>query len=122
MRLFFATFNLSRCGSERHSEAPQERAGLLVRPSSGDDRDLHAAKTIDLVVLDLGEHELFLQAERVVAAAVEALVGNALEVADARERNRHELLEEMPHALTAESHLKTDRHPDTQAEVGDGPA
>src|SRR5947208_15214215 len=43
-------------------------------------------------------------------------------VADPRERDRHELLEEMPHALAAERDLETDRHTNAQTEVRDGPA
>src|SRR5207237_5095509 len=83
-------------------------------------RDRHAAQPVDLVVLDLGEDELLLEPEGVVAAPVEALVRHALEVADTRKRHGHELLEEMPHPLTPERHLEADRHADTQAEVRDG--
>src|SRR5205809_5789418 len=101
MRLFFATFRLLRRSAERHPKAAQQRARLFVRPRRRADRDLHAAEAVDLVVLDLREDELLLETERVVTAPVEALVGNALEVADARERDRDELLEEVPHALPA---------------------
>src|SRR5438128_8586486 len=120
MRLFFATFRLLRRSAERHPEAAQQRARLFVRPRRRADRDLHAAQPVDLVVLDLGEDELLLEPEGVVAAPVEALVRHALEVADTRKRHGHELLEEMPHPLTPERHLEADRHADTQAEVRDG--
>src|SRR5881396_422113 len=120
MRLFFATFRLLRRSAERHPEAAQQRARLFVRPRRRADRDLHAAQPVDLVVLDLGEDELLLEPERVVAAPVKALVGHALEVPDARKRHGHELLKEMPHPLTPERHLQADRHADTQAEVRDG--
>src|SRR5438093_7880588 len=120
MRLFFATFRLLRRSAERHPEAAQQRARLFVRPRRRADRDLHAARPVDLVVLDLGEDELLLEPEGVVAAPVEALVRHALEVADTRKRHGHELLKEMPHPLTPERHLQADRHADTQAEVRDG--
>src|SRR5437870_10928738 len=119
MRLFFATFRLLRRSAERHPEAAQQRARLFVRPRRRADRDLHAAEAVDLVVLDLREDKLLLETERVVTAPVEALVGNALEVADARERDRDELLEEVPHALPAKGHLEADRHADTEPEVRD---
>src|SRR5205085_7082209 len=86
MRLFLATVaplrRLRRRGAERHPEAAQESARLFVRSRGRADRDLHATQPVYLVVLDLREYQLLLEAERVVAAPVEALVGHPLEVAD----------------------------------------
>src|SRR3989454_7048496 len=107
-------------GAERHPEVAQKCARLFVRPRRRADRDLHTPQPVDLVVLDLRENELLLETERVVTAAVEALVGHALEVADARERDRDELFQEVPHALAAERDLQPDRHSDTEPEVRDG--
>src|SRR2546428_1502392 len=86
---------------ERHAEAAQQRASLLIRLRGRADRDLHAAQTVALVVLDLRAHELLLEAEREVAAPVERAVRDTVEVADPRERDGHELLVEVPHALAA---------------------
>src|SRR6266480_7005231 len=97
--------HLLRRSAERHPEAAQQSPRLFVRPRRRADRDLHAAEAIDLVVLDLREDELLLETERVVPTPIEALVRNALEVADARECHRDELLEEVPHALAAKRHL-----------------
>src|SRR5437762_4106653 len=108
-----------RRGPERHPEAAQQSARLFVRPRRRADRDLHAPEAVDLVVLDLREDELLLETERVVTAAVEALVRNALEVADARERDRDELLEEVPHALAAKRDLEPNGHADPKPEVRD---
>ena len=44
---------------------------MVVGRGGGDDRDVHAADGVDLVVVDLGEDELLGDAERVVAATVE---------------------------------------------------
>src|SRR5258705_4784288 len=107
---------------ERHAEAAQKRARLLIRLGRRDDRDLHAAETVDLVVVDLREHELLLETEREVSTTVEAAVRDALEVADARERHGDELLVEMPHALAAQRDLQADRHADAQLEVRDSAA
>src|SRR5467141_10917 len=104
MRLFLAIFYLLGRGPERHPEAAQKRARLFVRPRRRADRDLHAAEPVDLVVLDLRENELLLETERVVATPVEAFIRHALEVTDARERHRHELLQEMPHSFAAQRH------------------
>src|SRR5216683_2249264 len=106
--------------AERHAEALEQSARLFIRLRGRDDRDLHATQAVDLVVVDLGEHQLLLQTEREVAAAVERAVRNALEVADARERDGDELLVEVPHALAAERDLDADGHADAQLEVRDG--
>src|SRR5437899_4783942 len=120
MRLFFAIDSLSGRGTERHPEAAQQCASLFVRSRRRHDRDLHAAQAIDLVIVDLREDELLFEPEREVASAVEALVRHSLEVADARERDGDELLEEVPHPLAAKRDLEPDRHPDAKAEVRDG--
>src|SRR5205823_9098070 len=74
MRLFLATVApLSRRSAERHLEAAQESARLFVRSRGRADRDLHATQPVDLVVLDLRKDQLLLEAERVIAAPVEAL-------------------------------------------------
>src|SRR5487761_696499 len=82
MELVFA-ISLSSV-DERQLEAAQERLGLFVALCGGDDDDVHAAHRVDLVVIDFRKHKLFLEAERVIAAAVEALRREAAEVAAAR--------------------------------------
>ena len=51
----------------------EQRAALVVGLGGGHDRDVHALDLVDLVEVDLGEDDLLLEAERVVAAAVERL-------------------------------------------------
>src|SRR5215469_18219457 len=97
MELVFA-ISLSSV-DERHLEAAQERLGFLVGLRRGDDDDVHAARCVDLVVINLGEHELLLEAERIIAAAVEALARKAAEIAHARQRDVHQPVEELVHAL-----------------------
>src|SRR5690349_10446118 len=70
---------------EREAERGEERSCFVVGPGSRVDGDVHPADGIDLVVLDLGEDDLLLHAEAVVAAAVERTVRYATEVADARD-------------------------------------
>ena len=51
--------------------------------SGGADHDVHDADLVDLVILDLGEDQMLLDAQGIVAAAVEGVSGDAAEVADA---------------------------------------
>src|SRR5690606_176906 len=56
---------------ERELEFLEERARFLVGLRGGGDDDVHAPDLIDLVVVDLREHDVFLLAHGVVAAPVE---------------------------------------------------
>src|SRR5690606_7130602 len=55
---------------EREAELAKQRTALVVGGGGGDDRDVHAARAVDGVGVDLVEHRLFRQAERVVAVPV----------------------------------------------------
>src|ERR1700753_2169226 len=84
--LVLAIFRVPRRSvHERHLEALEESLGFLVGLRRGADHDVHATHGVDLVVIDFGEHELFLEAQRVVAVAIEALAVDAAEIADARQ-------------------------------------
>ena len=103
--------------SEREVERIR-RTALLVRLRRGDDRDVHTPGGVDPVVVDLGEHELFGHAERVVAVAVERLRREAAEVTDSRDRQRDEAIEEFVHPVTSEGDLAADGLTLTQLEAG----
>src|SRR5205807_3876524 len=81
--------------------------------------DVHAPDLVDLVVIDLGEDDLFLQAQRVIAAAVERTRIEPAEIADARKGDRHQTIEELVHAVAAQGDLAADRHAFAQLELGD---
>src|SRR5262249_48146698 len=74
---------------------------------------------LDVVVVDLREDDLLADADRVVAAPVERLRREAPEVADARDRDRDEPVEELPHAVAAQRDARTDRHAFAELETGD---
>src|SRR6202020_546586 len=74
---------------------------------------------LDLVELDLGEDGLVLDAERVVAAAVEGAGRDAAEIADAGQRGADQALEELIHDRAAEGDLGADLLPLAELEVGD---
>jgi hypothetical protein len=52
--------------------------------------------------------------------AVERPGVQAAEVADTRERDRQQPVEELPHPVAAQGHLRADRHALAQLEAGDG--
>ena len=56
---------------------------------------------LGLVVVDLEEHDVLLEAHRVVAAAVEALGLKPAEVAHARQRHGDQPVEEFVHPVLA---------------------
>ena len=85
----------------------------------GDD-NVQAANFIDFIVVDFRENELFLDAESVIASAVEGIAVDASEVADAREGDIHELIEEIIHAGAAQSDFATDSHTLTEFPSGEG--
>src|SRR5436190_5148427 len=95
--------------AEREAEGLEQRLGFLVGLGGGRDRDVHAAHGVDLVEIDLREDDLFLDAHVVVAAAVERAAGDAAEVADARQRDVDQAVEELVHLGPAQGHLAADR-------------
>src|SRR5579872_983244 len=105
---------------QRHAHLAQERQRVLVVARGRDDDDVHAADHIDLVVVDLGEHELLAQAERVIAAAIERAARHAAKIADARQHDVHELVEKCVHALPAQRDLSPDLHAGAQLVGGHG--
>src|SRR5689334_1261544 len=107
IELFLAILKVSnapRLRSGRPASLPEgevhvteKRARLLVRPGGGADDDVHAPHLVDLVVVDLGEDDVLLDPESIVPAPVEGLGIEAAEVADARQRDRDEAVEELVH-------------------------
>src|SRR5438067_10345264 len=103
---------------KRHSESRQQASRLVVVPRGCDDRHLEPAQLVDLVVIDLWEHDLLAQAQRVITAPVESIWRHAAEVADARQRDVQQLVQEVPHAAAAEGRLDADRLPLPELERG----
>ena len=58
-------------GLEGEPEVLQQRPALDVVGGRGHERDVHAADAVDLVLVDLQEHDLLVQPEGVVALAIE---------------------------------------------------
>ena len=86
----------------------------------GGDDDVQAADFIDFIVVDFGEDELFLDAEGVIASAVEGIGIDAAEVSDAGESDIHELIEEIEHTGAAQGDFATDSHTFAEFPSGEG--
>src|SRR5262249_2662692 len=89
------------------------------RLRGGRERHVEAADLVDAVVVDLREDDLLPDAERVVPAPVERLGVQPAEVADARQRDRDESVEELPHPGAAQRDLRADGHALAELEAGD---
>src|SRR5436190_12835677 len=85
----------------------------------GRDRDVEAADRVDVVVVDLREDDLLADSEREAASSVEGTCAQAAEVANPRQRDRDQAVEELPHAGAAQRYAHADRHPLAQLETRD---
>src|SRR5215467_16295092 len=103
-RLMRASLAMESSGLEREAERGKQRPRLVVRLCSRGDGDVESPQGVDLVVLDLGENDLLLDPEAVVAATIEGAARDAPEVADAGDGDGHEAIEELVHALAAQRH------------------
>src|SRR5574343_833617 len=81
-RLIRDSFAISPSVLERELECGEQSARLFVRLGSRRDADIHPTQSIDLVVLDFGEDDLFLDAQVVVTTTIKALASDTAEVAD----------------------------------------
>src|SRR3989337_1763904 len=66
---------------ERETEGGKQGPRFIISLGGGGDRDVHATQRVDLVVLDLGENDLFLDAHVVVTTAIKGFPRNAPDVA-----------------------------------------
>src|ERR1700730_8107815 len=94
---------------ERKVERAQQRSRLVVGFRAGAHGNVHPPDVGDLVVVDLGKDDVLLDADRVVAPAVEALRRQAAEIAHARQRDIDQPIDELVHARFAQRHLAADR-------------
>src|SRR5436190_4123815 len=104
---------------ERHAERLEQGERLLVGARGRRDGDVEPAHLVDRVVVDLGKDDLLADAHRVVAAAVERARVEAAEVADPRDRDRQQPVEELVHPGVAQGDGDADGHVLAQLERGD---
>src|SRR6266849_6272415 len=96
-------------GLERKAKGGEQRARLIVVFCGRGDTDVEPAQGVDLVVFDFRKNDLLLDAEAVVAAAVERTARDAAEVADTRDGHCDQTIQEFVHALAAQGHHASDR-------------
>src|SRR5438034_7241853 len=104
---------------ERHAQFLEQRQRGIVAPGAGHEGDVHPVDALDFVVVDLGEDHLLLEADRVVAPAVEALGRQPAEVAHPRHSHADEAVQKLVHARAAQRHAAPDRGALPQVEVRD---
>src|SRR6195256_1857439 len=93
----------------REIECGQQGSCFVIGRSRGANRDVHAPRLAHLVEVDFGENDVFLDAERIVAAAVKTLRVEAAEVAHARQREVHQAVDELVHPRLTQRDLAADR-------------
>src|SRR5215831_9356977 len=93
---------------EREVKRGQQRARFFVVARARANGDVEAPGIGHLVEIDLREHGIFLDAEAVIAAAVETLRIEAAEIAHARERDVHQPVDKVVHATLAQRDLAAD--------------
>src|SRR6266536_1498322 len=104
---------------EGKAQCGEQRPALLVGLRRGHHGDVHAPDLDDAVVVDLGEDELLGQPEGEIAVPVEAPGRQPAEVADARQRHRHQPVQELPHPVPPQGDLGADRLALADLEAGD---
>src|SRR6185437_1141796 len=128
IELFFAIyFSPRRSASEailaslpeRKIERGQQSARFVVGARGRANGDVHAPDVGSLVVVDLREHDVFLDAERVIAAAVEAFRIKPAEIADPRQRDVDQPVEKFVHPRFAQRDLAANGLPVAQLIRGD---
>src|SRR6218665_1779965 len=104
---------------EREAQLLEQCATLIVGPGGGHHGDVHTPDSVDSVLVNLVEHRLLGETESVVAVAVELAVTQATKVPDARQREREQPVEELPHPVTAERDVASNRLALTEFELRD---
>src|ERR1700677_2134736 len=110
-------FLLARLG-EGNAELPEQGTRLVIVFGSGHNGDVHALQLLYPRVIDFGENQLVAHAQRVIAAPVEALGGDAAKVAHSGEGNGDQAIKKFVHDVAAQGHHRADRHALAHLESG----
>src|SRR5664280_3073460 len=101
---------------KREAEFLQEEPGLVVGPGRGNHGHVHSLGGLDLGVIDLRKDRMVADSHREVATSVEALRRQAAEVADTRQRDVDQAVQELVHAVPPQRHRAADLHPRPELE------
>src|SRR5258708_22518509 len=80
---------------EREIECGQQCSRFVVGARRGAYRDVHAPCFPHLVEVDFGENDVLLDAQRVIAAAIEALGIDAAEISYPRQRDVYQTVDDL---------------------------
>src|SRR6056297_2847790 len=105
---------------EREVQRAEQRATFFIGFGGGGDGDIQTTDPIDLIIFDLRKDDLLTHPHRVVATTVEGLRVETTEVTNTGDRDIHQAIEKVPHALGAQGHLDPDRPAFTHLEARDG--
>ncbi|VTZ59713.1 conserved hypothetical protein [Sinorhizobium medicae] len=106
--------------TEREVELFKQSARFVVVSCRRANDDVHAPHLINLVVVDLREHNVFLDAHGKIATTIEGLRIEAAEVSNTRKRDVDETIQELIHPNAAQGNLGTNRHAFAKLEASDG--
>src|SRR5574343_1026465 len=118
-RLIRASFAMIASILVRELDSLQQSLGFCVGFRGGGDADVHTPQSIDLVVLDFRENDLFLDAHIVVTLAIKTLARDTTEVTHTRQSDGNQTIQELEHARTTQGDHATDRIAITNLEAGD---
>src|SRR5574343_1929825 len=104
---------------ERELEGRQQSLGFRIGLRSGRDADIHTTESIDLVVLDFRENNLLFHTHVVVTLTIKALAGDTAEVANTRQGDCHQAIQEFEHTRPAKGNHTANRVAITNLESGD---
>ena len=90
---------------------------LFIGLCGCDEVDVHSAGCVNLIVLNLGEYELLLQTEGLIASAVERVGVDASEIAYTGKCNVEKSVEELVHDIAAKCNLNADNLTLSELEV-----
>src|SRR5574343_675548 len=104
---------------ERELEGRKQSFSFCIGLRGRSDADVHTPQSIDLVVLDFGENDLFLDTHIVVTLTIKTLARDTTEVTHTRQSDGNQTIQELEHARTTEGDHATDRIAITNLEAGD---
>src|SRR5712692_5137752 len=106
--------------AKRKPERLEQLAALLIVLRACRHGDIHALDLVHARVIDLRKHQLVLQSQGVIPTAVERILRQAAEVANARKHHVAQAVEKFVHVVAAQSHCAADGHALANLEIRDG--
>src|SRR5215469_16278556 len=106
--------------AERNAETLEQFASFVIVLRAGGQGDVHALDLVHARVIDFWKNQLVLQTQRVVAAPVEGIRGQAAKVAHAGQHHVAETVEKFVHLLAAQRNRAANGHALADFEVRDG--